>query len=167
MTPYHPKKRVGVNSHVKVKGFTLLEVVIYIAIFSILMSGVLITVYQLLEAGRSNLSAVAVQEEGTFVNRKISWALAGATDVDVPDPKTLIITRPDLGLSSPIVIKEEDGMMKISRGGAAAVPLTTSELEVHDTNITMSTGGPSLPTSVRIEYEIAKFPFLFITYLHF
>ena len=159
MTPYH--------FFMNKRGFTLLEVVIYIALFSMLMSGVLVTVYQLLEAGRSNMSAVAVQEEGTFVNRKISWALAGATDIEVPDPKTLIITRPDLGAQSPIEIKEEDGMMKISRGGATAVPLTTSELEVSNTEITMSTGGASLPTSVRMEYEIEGHPFLFITYLHF
>ncbi len=149
------------------KGFTLLEVVIYIAIFSILMSGVLLTVYQLLDVGRANLSAVAVQEEGTFVNRKISWALAGATAIDVPDSKTLVITRPDLGAQSPIKIQEVDGMMLISRGGAAPVPLTTSELEVTNTDITMSTGGASLPTSVRMEYEIEEYPFLFITYLHF
>lgn len=153
--------------HHNMRGFTLLETVIYIALFSILMSGVLVTLFQLLDAGTMNRTAVAVQEEGTFVNRKINWALAGATAVNVPNTKTLTITRPDLGAQSPLQITESAGEMRISRGGATPVPLTTSEFEVADTEISVIPPASGVPTAVRVSYTIEGTPFVFITYLRF
>lgn len=153
--------------HKTTHGFTLLETVIYIALFSILMTGVLVTIYQLLESGTHNRTAVGVQEEGTFVHRKLYWALAGATDVTTPNPQTLIITRPDLGGQSPLRITEEDGLMVISRGGAASIPLTSSEFTVSNTDMSIIPGTAGVPTSVRVSYEVHGTPFLFRTYLRY
>lgn len=149
------------------RGFTLLETIIYLALFSLLMIGVLSTVYELLAGGTHNRASVAIQEEGTFVNRKISWALSGATSVSVPDPKTLTITRPDLGAQSPLQITESAGQMLISRGGGVPVPLTTSELAVENTNISMVPAQGGVPASINMQYEIKGVPFVFKTYLRF
>lgn len=149
------------------RGFTLLETIMYIALFSLLMTGVLVTVYELLAGGTHNRASVQVQEEGTFVNRKISWALSGATSVEVPDSKTLKInTRPDFA-QTPIQITESAGQILLSRGGAAPVPLTTSELEVTNTQITMVPEQGGVPASIRVLYEIEGTPFVFQSYLHF
>jgi type II secretory pathway pseudopilin PulG len=149
------------------RGFTLLETIIYIGLFGILMSGVLVAVYQLIDGGVHNAHSVAIQEEGLFINRKMSWALSGASAVNAPDAKTLEITRPDLGAQSPIRISEDSGMMRLARGSAAPLPLTTSELVVSSTTITIipSTGG--IPASVRVSYQVEGVPFVFKSYLHF
>jgi type II secretory pathway pseudopilin PulG len=59
----------------KNRGFTLIEVVLYIGLFGILVGGVIIAAYQLLEGGDRNQVNILIQEEGTFLNRKINWAL--------------------------------------------------------------------------------------------
>ena len=148
------------------RGFTLLETIIYIALFGVLMSGVLVAVYQLIDGGIRNMQSVAVQEEGLFINRKISWALSGATTVTAPDAKTLIIVRPDLGAQSPLTITEQAGEMRLARSTAAPLPLTTAELMVADTNITVVPAGAGIPASVRVSYTVEGVPFVFKTYLH-
>ena len=56
------------------KGFTLIETIIYIALFSLIMSGTMLTTYQLIsEAGHISSQNIVVQE-GDFVVRKIHWA---------------------------------------------------------------------------------------------
>lgn len=147
------------------KGFTMLETVIYIALFSILMTGILVTAYELIEGGVQNREAVAIQEEGTFINRKISWALSGATSVSVPNSKTLTIVRPDLGGQSPLQITENAGQMLISRGSAASVALTTSEFTVADTVIALVPPSAGVPAGVNVHYTIEGVPFVFKTYL--
>lgn len=149
------------------RGFTILETVIYIALFSILMTGILVTVYELLAGGAQNRESVAIQEEGTFINRKISWALGGATAITVPNTKTLVITRPDLGGQSPLTISESGGHMLISRGSVAGTPLTTAEFTVGDVNISLIPATASGPMGVSIEYTIESVPFVFKSYLRY
>jgi len=150
----------------KNRGVTLLETIIYLGLFGVLMSGALVTVYQLLHAGTHTMERIAVQEEGLFINRKLSWAFAGATAVSAPDTKTLLITRPDLGEQSPLTITEQTGALLLARGGAAPVPLTTSELVVSSTSVTVEPAQSGIPALVRVSYAVDGQLFQFMTYLH-
>lgn len=58
-------------------GFTLIETVIYIALFSILMTSGFSATYQIIENADLLNKTTRVVEEGNFVLRKISWALSG------------------------------------------------------------------------------------------
>ena len=149
----------------KNRGFTLLETIMYIGLFGVLMSGALVAVYQLIDGGVHNMHSVAVEEEGLFVNRKMNWALKGATAVTAPDSKTLVITRPDLGAQSPLTITEQSGEMLLTRGVAAPLPLTTSELKVTSTSVSSVPAGGGIPASVRVYYAIDGVPFVFKTYV--
>ena len=148
------------------RGFSLLETIMYISLFGVLMSGVLVAVNQLLDAGMHTIHSVAIQEEGLFINRKLSWALAGATNVKASDAKTLVITRPDLGEQSPVTITEAGGEMRLARGSAAPLALTTAELIVASTTISVTDASAGIPAAVRVSYEIEGVPFVFRTYLH-
>jgi Tfp pilus assembly protein PilE len=152
----------------KIQGFTLLETIIYVALFSMLMTGVLVTVYELIESGTHNRMAVAIQEEGTFVNRKLSWALSGATVVTTPDAQTLVITHPSgIGYPHEIKITESAEQMQLSREGAAPQPLTTSEFKIENTNFSVEPPSTGLPTKISVRYEIEGMPFVFNTYLRY
>lgn len=67
------------------KGVTLIEVVIYIALFGILLGGTLVSVFNLFEnAGRIQTQSI-LEEEGNFIISKIQWAISGANGVNLPD----------------------------------------------------------------------------------
>lgn len=147
------------------KGFTLLETIIYLALFSVLMSGALTAVYSLLQSGTQNLAAISIQEEGMFINRKLSWALGGATAVTTPDSHTLIITRSDLGIQSPLTITEQDGMFTIARGGGASLPFSNIFLTLANSTIAQTPAHNGLPALIQIRYTINSIPFVFEAYL--
>ena len=148
-----------------IPGFSLLETIMYIALFGVLMSGALVAVYQLVASGEANLHKVAIQEEGLFINRKISWALSGATAVVAPDAKTLVITRPDLGAQSPLTFREQSGVLQLARAGSAPLSLTTAQLVVSSTTVTVVPAQAGVPSSVRVMYRIDGVPFTILMYL--
>jgi len=70
--------------HVTNNGFSLLETIIYVALFGILMAGILVSVYPLL-AGSERNSAHAIREgESAFIIRKINISLSSATAIASP-----------------------------------------------------------------------------------
>ena len=147
------------------KGFTLLETIIYLALFSVLMSGALVAVYSLLQSSTQNLAAISIQEEGMFINRKLSWALGGATIVTIPDSHTLIITRPDLGIQSPLTITEHGGTFTIARRGGAPTAFSNIFLSVANSDIAQISAHNGLPALIQIRYTINDVSFMFEMYL--
>ncbi len=85
--------------HHKQKGFTIIETIIYIALFSILLSGGFVTAFQLLQGSDVLAGKSTVQSEGNFVLEKISWAMSGVKSIDyptsLPDSDKLRIVRHD------------------------------------------------------------------------
>lgn len=65
-------------------GFTLIETIIYMALFALVMGGFLVGIYQVAEAHRQAQGKVYTQEEGNFLLHKVDWALTGASVIHVP-----------------------------------------------------------------------------------
>ncbi len=66
------------------KGFTLMESVIYIALFSIIITGTIVSAYELLRGSSAIDKKIVIQSEGNFVIRKIESALNGAQSIVLP-----------------------------------------------------------------------------------
>jgi Tfp pilus assembly protein PilE len=64
---------------IKKRGLTLIETIIYIALFSILIGGTFVTSFQIIESTDKVNKKTYTQEEGNFVLRKINWAFTGTT----------------------------------------------------------------------------------------
>jgi prepilin-type N-terminal cleavage/methylation domain-containing protein len=150
----------------KNNGFTLLETIIYIALFGIIMSGAVVTTYQLLESGRHNQIAIFTQEEGMFLSRKITWALTGATEVSVNAAKNvLIITRPDLSSESPLVLEATTSTMTLKRTGGTASILSGDRFLIADVVFTKTPALGEVPVSIETKFSVNGKLFIFKTYL--
>jgi len=103
--------------HKNKAGFTLIEVVIYIALFSILMGSAFIVAYQLIQSSGNLSTKNTIQEEGNFVIRKLDWALSGA------DPTTV---SPSSGNSSALSLTKYNGN--------TFLPITTDNVTVSALN---------------------------------
>jgi prepilin-type N-terminal cleavage/methylation domain-containing protein len=120
-------------------GFTLIEVIIYIALFTILMVGAFVTAYQLLQ-GSDTLSGKAVtQDEINFVLRKIDWALNGTSSsasLIIPSAttlssSTLSFIRPDGNkIDFQLNTASSSIEMKESVGANIFLPITTNNVKV-------------------------------------
>lgn len=115
------------------RGFTIIEMLVYISIFAIIMSGALVSVYALASSSARNQTKAMVQEEGSFLIGKIDWALSGARAINAPAANasgdTLTVTRFD-ALTSPVVITISGGAMTITVGTGATHILNNSNVSI-------------------------------------
>lgn len=154
------------KNKIKNNGFTLLETILYIALFGVIMSGAVVTTYQLLESGRHNQIAISTEEEGMFLSRKITWALTGATDVSVNAAKNvLIITRPDLAPESPLVLEATTSTMTLKRHGGTASILSGDRFPITDVLFTETPALGEVPASIETKFSVNGKLFIFKTYL--
>jgi len=121
------------------EGFTLIETVIYIALFAFIMTGALVSIYGILGSSARNQTKAMVQEEGSFLLGKIDWALSGVETINLPDDSdgdgieldlTLSVKKFDTSPENPIVITLSGGDFTISRGGGAAQTLNNTDVTV-------------------------------------
>ena len=68
----------------KSNGFTLIETIVYLALFSIMMGGAIVALFNLFESSGRELTHIMLQEEGNFIIAKINWAISGAQSVNQP-----------------------------------------------------------------------------------
>ena len=97
-------------------GFTLIETVLYMSLFVIIISSVLLASYSMIESTDKAQYRSLIHNEGQFAIRKLHWLLNGATDVTVSSGDTLNITNPSLSEST-IVLHRNGTKLELALDG--------------------------------------------------
>jgi len=122
-------------------GFTLIEAIIYIALFGVLMSSGFVIAFELIKTGDTLAHKAVVQDETSFVLRKINWALTGTTtgvtilllpSAATPFSNSLVITKANPALAQiTIRFNQASSSIEMQEGSAGAfMPLTTSNVKI-------------------------------------
>ncbi len=98
------------------KGFTLVEMLMYLGLYAIVMTGTLVGAYSLFESSVHNQARAMVQEEGTFILGKIDWVLSNTREVQSPTATgtTLHVKRFDDSL---VTVDFDSGYLRIAENG--------------------------------------------------
>ena len=130
------------------RGFTLLEVVLYLGLLSMLMVGAVVTSYDLVESSQNSGGNATLEVEGSFVSRKLTWALAGLTTAPTIGgsgcSQTLSVTK--TGGNNPIQFQRNSASSSVEmrEGGSGAYSaLTTSNVSVSCLQFAALAGTPS------------------------
>lgn len=143
----------------KHSGFTLLETIIYCALFSVLMTSAIVTVYALIDSNEKTENQTNSIAEAIFINEKLTWAFSNATAVEIIDAQTMRIIRPDLVSQSPLIIVFKNNTLYLSRGSAEAHALVAPQYNVGLQTITFD--DPRL----TITYSLNNNDFIFTTFI--
>ena len=123
------------------KGFTLIEVIIYLALFSMLFGGIVLAAYNVIDSsGRSQVKAM-IQEEGDFLVSKINWVLSGVQSVSEPSTTStscdtgvastfLSVAKFSPPIANPLAVALSGTDMTLSQGSNAAQILNNSSVQV-------------------------------------
>ena len=143
------------------RGFTLIEVIIYIALFSLLMGTAFVTAYGLIEGTNKLNAKTTVQEEGSFVMRKFNWALTSVSIFSIPNPNELTLTKYDGNVVN-ISLSANKIIIKESINGNTPLPITTDNVQV--TNLQFQQVG-SNPFGISATATINGTNFIITKYL--
>ncbi len=147
-------------------GFALIEVVVYIALFSTLMGSAAICAYSLLESGGRTESKALLLQEGNFLLNKISFIVENTHTISTPSlnsseistDNTLAIVPFDISLGNPIVFSIQDNNLLIARGSASGYPLNNSFITLSNLLFTRtrdtSTSGSIPPESIHTSFTL-------------
>jgi len=145
-------------------GFTLVELLVYLALFSFLITGVLVGVYQIIDSTDKISGKIFVEQEGNFLLRKINWALTGASSIVVMgSPPSLSINRPDLPAEqNPLLFGMDDSgsYLQLKRGNGSFAFLNSDNSKITDLQFTHSLSPESVKASFKIngqQFEITKY----------
>ena len=131
-------KKKNINSVIYNKaGYTIVELIIYIALIGTLVSGIVLYSLSVTSARNKNYVAQEVQANGRFVLDVIGQRIRAATGVNAGsstfdfDPGVLSLSMSDSGKDPTIIdLTANDGQLQITEGVSSAVSLTSDEVKV-------------------------------------
>lgn len=116
------------------RGFTLIEAIVYLALFSILIGGGIVAAYSLFDATTRAGTRTMLHEETDFLLGKIDWALSGAEAVTAPgrgsSGTTLTVAKWDDAVGDPVVIARNGDNLVMTRGSGAPEILNNTNVAV-------------------------------------
>ena len=118
-------------------GVTLLEVVIYLGLFTLIIGGAVISIANIIHNTQQTNSKIAAQEEGNFLLSKISWALNGATSFSVTGTSVSI---QNLGTTLLFAYDADD--LTLKRGTASPTILNNQAVSIDSALFTKTSGPP-------------------------
>ncbi len=134
------------------KGFTLIEVLVYLALLSLILVGLLAFAFSIFQGSDRTQTKIMVQEEGDFLLGKINWALTGATGIAVAiNPLKLTIARG--GNPTTVVF---DSKLQIKRNSEPFVVMNNSNVTVSGLAFTDNGNGTPVE-SVTISFTLNTF----------
>jgi type II secretory pathway pseudopilin PulG len=147
----------------KYQGFTLLETLIYIGLFTIIIGGALVSSYYIFESSSELQTKVYGEQEGEFVLTKINYLLnSTATATISGTPEVLTITRGGNtylltydATTQQVKLKKDTGAYQILNGTNA--PITNFQMQK------LQTAGQ--PDKIVISFSIRSLNFSTTKYL--
>jgi Tfp pilus assembly protein PilW len=138
------------------KGLSLVEVVIYVGIFSIVISGITSFMLFSVQSRAKNQIVTEVEQQGMQVMNIITQAVRNGEGINSPTPGSssgsLSIDMPDAGVD-PTVFDLSSSVIRISEAGGGAIDLTSSQVNV--TNLLFENNTiPSTDDTIKIEYTL-------------
>jgi len=127
-------------------GFTLIETIIYLALFSVIIGGGMVAAYQIAANTEANYNHIILEEESNFLLRKINQSLVGAASVDFPAPGELFISNPG---APAIWFKATGSNLQITRGSISTV-LNSASVAVLDLSFTATLQQPGVITNLTL-----------------
>ena len=145
------------HSHKTIKGFTLIEILLYISISSVLLLSVSSFFSMLLQSRVKNQTVAEVEQQGLEVMQIITQALRNADVINAPAPGTSAASLSANTLisgSNPTIFDLSSGAIRITEGANPAIPLTNSHIS--GTNIIFKNLSRSgTPGTVRIQFTLS------------
>lgn len=150
------------------KGFTLIEVLIYSALIAMIISGSLIAVYQIIEGSNSIQNKIITEQEANFLLSKIRWALTGATTIDIPAiglaSSTLSINKANYS-ENPIVFDLNSNNLRIKQGSGNPAILNSQNIAINNLIFEHLAASGSGPEGLKINITINNKLFTTTIYL--
>jgi len=139
------------------KGFTLIETIIYSALISIIIVFAVIVMYQIIDVDEKLTIKTNMEAEGEFIMQKINWALNGTDLINQPlaGATSGVLSVNQIGSAgNPFVFDASGGNARLSRAGNLAVILNNERVIVDSLIFEHLAGSGATPAAIKTKISV-------------
>lgn len=138
-------------------GFTLIETIIYAALFSTIIGLVLGAVYQIVDGSGALEKSINTDAEAQFLTRKIEWALGSISVVNLPvsgsTGATLSVNKLNYA-QNPIIFDLDSNNLRIKEGASNPVILNSSNVTISNLQFQHLAAGTYRPAAIQFSFKV-------------
>jgi len=127
------------------RGFSLIEMLIYIGLFALIMTAALEASFAVSESSARDATRAELQEEGEFLIGKIDWIIGQSREVAAPaagvSSQNLSVTNDD-GSAVSVSLSAGDGLVSVARGPQDPVQLNDDGIRITQVSFEHIAGVP-------------------------
>lgn len=142
------------------RGFTLIEIIIYSAIVTAILSFALLSLYQIISFDERGVAQQELIENKKFLLEKIYWVLQSVEAINSPavggSGGTLSVNKLNYGFN-PLIVSLNNGVTQLV-SGATATPLTNSRVTIDSLNFEHLTfsGGAAIKINALLSNSVGS-----------
>lgn len=152
----------------KNKAFTLIETIIYAALFSVIIGLTIGAVYNIIEGSDDLQKNIIADAEAHFLMRKIGWVLTGVSAINLPvsgaTGASLSVDKTSYS-QNPVVFDLDSGNMRIKKDIGSPVILNNANITVSDLEFQHLAAGLYRPAAIKVSFKVNGEPFSTTIYL--
>src|SRR3989344_4238389 len=141
------------------QGFTLIEILLYAAIFVIVVGGMVTYAFAMLSSSQRADTQLEVADNARFMVQKLQRVLQGASSINTP-----IVGSSGASLSintataswNPFVIDVVSGSLRFKKGSAPAVPITNSMVNVSSISFKNYSFSTNTRNTIRLQAQVSS-----------
>jgi Tfp pilus assembly protein PilW len=138
------------------RGFSLIEIILYISLSGIILFTTAVTFISVLDARTKNQTIAIVDQEGAKAMSIITQTVRNANAINSPTAGNSASTLSvNTGSSDPKVFTLTNGAITMQEGGGEAVALTSSLVTISNLNF-RNLSGTSSPGNVDVTFTVAR-----------
>lgn len=142
----------------RLKGFTIIELLLYVSIASIMFIAITVFIATLLESRVKNQTIAEVEQQGLAVAQTMTSIIRNADTLSAPTigstGTSATLTVVD-GAKSPTVFDLSSGVLRIKEGNGTATALTNDQVVASGVSF-QNLSRVGTPGTLRIQYTIAS-----------
>lgn len=143
----------------RINGYTLIEVLIYTAIFVVFVGGMMLLAISMLTASQRANTQVEVADNSRFMIQKLQRVLQGASAINSP---AVGASAASLSLNTataswnPFVIDVVSGSLRFKKGSAAPIPITNSMVAVSSISFRNYSFSANTRNTIRFKAKVSS-----------
>ncbi|MBI4038377.1 prepilin-type N-terminal cleavage/methylation domain-containing protein [Candidatus Daviesbacteria bacterium] len=135
------------------RGFTFIEVILYVAIITIVMSALIPFAWSVIEGGVQSSSQQEVFSQARFVSERIKYEIRNANGINSVSPTniSLAVSPP---ANDPTIIDLAAGNIRIKLGAASAVNLNSTDTKITTLTFTNYSSADNKTKHIQFSFTI-------------
>jgi type II secretory pathway pseudopilin PulG len=135
------------------QGFTYIELILYIAILTIIMSSLIPFAWNIIEGGAKNTTEQEVFANARYISERIKYEIRNASGINSVSTNQISLSSAD-SASNPTIISLSSGNVMIQKGAGSAVALNSSDTTISSLTFTNYTSADNKTKNIQFTFTL-------------